>query len=270
MRMRDYSESIPKPMVSIGYRPVLWHLMKYYAHFGHKDFILCLGWKANVIKEYFLNYNECLSNDFVLTKGGQKVDLLRRDIEDWNITFCDTGTSSSIGERLMSVREHIGSDETFLANYTDGLTDLNLPSLIDFHHHSESVATFLSVRPTQSFHKVDADANGRVRDVEAIAEADVWMNGGFFVFSNAIFNHLKSGEDMVDGAFQRLVRRGECYTLKHEGFWGCMDTYKEMQKLQDMYDHGNTPWAVWGASRLPTNPSGTQASCDPRFVKLPL
>jgi glucose-1-phosphate cytidylyltransferase len=240
-------------MVSIGYRPILWHVMKYYAHFGHKDFILCLGWQANVIKDYFLNYDECLSNDFVLTQGGQKIDLISRDIEDWNITFCDTGTSASVGERLLSVREHIGDDETFLANYTDGLSDVDLPELVRFHHRNGSVATFISVRPTQSFHRVKADESGRIFEVKAIAEAGVWMNGGFFVFSKAIFDHLRKGEDLIDDAFASLIRRGECYSMKHDGFWGCMDTYKEMQKLQDMYAHGNTPWTVWDKPRQQFN-----------------
>lgn len=245
MRMRGYSESIPKPMVSIGYRPVLWHVMKYYSHYGHKDFILCLGWKANVIKDYFLKYDECLSNDFVLSGGGRSVNLISRDIEDWNITFCDTGTSASIGERLLSVKAHLGEDDTFLANYTDGLSDLALPQLVDFHRRNRSTATFLSVRPTQSFHKVEADEAGRVQRVRAISDANVWMNGGFFVFSRAVFDQLRPGEDMVDNAFGRLIERGECYSMRHDGFWGCMDTYKEMQQLQDMYDHGNTPWMVW-------------------------
>lgn len=244
MRMREYSESIPKPLVNIGPRPVLWHLMKYYAHYGHKDFILCLGWKANAIKEYFLSYNECLSNDFVL-RGDSGVHLLGRDMENWSITFCDTGTSASIGERLLSVRDHIGDDPMFLANYTDGLTDLNINELIDFHTRQQSTATFLSVKPTQSFHKVDTDSSGRVCGMNPISSANVWMNGGFFVLSNEIFQHLQPGEDLVDGALSKLITRGKCYSMKHDGYWGCMDTYKEMQQLQEMYDKGDTPWTVW-------------------------
>ncbi len=256
MRMRDYSESIPKPLVTIGPRPVLWHLMKYYAHFGHTEFILCLGWKASAIKEYFLTYNECLSNDFIMDGDSRGVHLLSRDMENWSITFCDTGTSATIGERLMSVRDLVGGAPTFLANYTDGLTDLCLDRLVDFHHQQSAVATFLSVKPTQSFHKVELDDVGRVSQVQPIGAANVWMNGGYFVFSNSIFDHLKAGEDMVDGAFNRLIDRGECYSMRHEGYWGCMDTYKEMQQLQEMYDKGNTPWAVWetkATRKSPTN-----------------
>src|SRR5512134_330564 len=168
MRLRGYSEDVPKPMVTIGSRPVLWHVMKYYAHFGHKDFILCLGWQANVIKHYFLNYDECVSNDFVLTSGGSAVELLGSDIQDWNITFVDTGVSSNIGQRLKRVQPLLAGEQTFLANYTDGLCDLHLPTLIDFHHQQDAVATFASVRPAQSFHTVTADEDGRVHTLTPI------------------------------------------------------------------------------------------------------
>ena len=131
MRLREYSEIIPKPMVNIGYRPILWHVMKYYAHFGHKEFILCLGYKADIIKNYFLNYNEYLSNDFVLTKGGKDLQLIHSDIDDWKITFVDTGLTSNIGQRLKAVQQYVAGDEMFLANYTDGLSDCPLPVLID-------------------------------------------------------------------------------------------------------------------------------------------
>ena len=127
--MREYSENIPKPLVSIGYRPILWHVMKYYAHYGHTDFILCLGYKADLIKQYFLHYDECVSNNFVLSNGGKELRLLNRDIEDWNITFVDTGIMSNIGQRLKAVEAHLEGEEVFLANYTDGLTDLPLDDI---------------------------------------------------------------------------------------------------------------------------------------------
>src|SRR5713101_8182639 len=127
MRLRDYSETIPKPMVTIGYRPILWHVMKYYAHFGYKDFVLCLGHRGDVIKDYFLNYSETLSNDFVLSEGGKKLDLMASDIHDWKITFVDTGLKSNIGQRLKAVERIVGDEPEFLANYSDGLSDLPLP-----------------------------------------------------------------------------------------------------------------------------------------------
>lgn len=245
MRLREYSESIPKPMVKIGYRPILWHVMKYYAHFGHRDFILCLGWKAHVIKEYFLTYSECLSNDFVLSRGGQTVRLLSSDIDDWRITFVDTGTRAKIGQRLKAVQPHLAGEETFLANYADGLTDLPLPDLIDFHRQRRAVATFLSVKPKQSFHSVVADERGRVQQIEAIADADVWMNGGYFVLNAEIFDDLHEGEELVEEPFRRLIARQRLATLRYDGFWCCMDTYKEMQSLEDMSLRGDTPWEVW-------------------------
>lgn len=245
MRLREYSESIPKPMVKIGYRPILWHVMKYYAHFGHKDFVLCLGWKANVIKEFFLGYDECISNDFVLSAGGQKVKLLNRDIDDWNITFVDTGTNACIGQRLKAAEPYLRGEDTFLANYTDGLCDVNLDDLVRFHKRKSAVATFLSVPPTQAFHTVDADENGRVTRIQAIGKSDTWMNGGYFVFSQEFFKYLGENEEMVEEPFDRLMREDRLCTMKHAGFWSCMDTYKELQMLHDMHSRDETPWALW-------------------------
>ncbi len=267
MRLREYSESIPKPMVTIGYRPILWHVMKYYAHYGHTEFILCLGWKANVIKDYFLNYDECLSNDFVLSGGGKNVSLLNSDIHDWNITFVDTGVTACIGERLKAVQPHLAGEETFLANYTDGLSSVNLPQLIDFHHESAAAATFVSVRPSQTFHKVSIDEFGSVNRIQEISKTDTWMNGGYFVFSQEFFDYLELGEELVEEPFQRLIADGKLRSMRHEGFWGCMDTYKEKQLLDDMYDRGETPWAVWDQAALKSN--GTAASSPEPLQRVP-
>lgn len=249
MRLREHSDSTPKPMVDIGYRPILWHVMKYYAHYGHKDFILCLGWKADQIKRYFLNYNECVSNDFVLSAGGKNVNLLNSDIHDWNITFVDTGSTANIGQRLKAVEPYLKDEEAFLANYTDGLSDLHLPDLIDLHRQHDAVATFLSVRPTPSFHAVETTDNGLVRHVAPIARTDVWMNGGFFVITPDIFHFMEPGGDLVNGSFDRLIARQQLATLRYEGFWSCMDTFKEKQLLDDMVARGERPWAVWDRPR---------------------
>src|SRR5579875_2056466 len=190
MRLREYSENIPKPMVPVGNRPVLWNVMKYYAHYGHTDFILCLGYKGDAIKEYFLNYNECLSNDFTLSHGGRRIDLLRRDIEDWRITFVDTGIAANIGERLRAVEPFLAGEEIFLANYSDGLTDFPLPTLIEEFERGDSIASFLAVRPTYSFHFVSREADGTVLGVDNVIAANAWINGGFFVFRRAIFDYL--------------------------------------------------------------------------------
>jgi glucose-1-phosphate cytidylyltransferase len=255
LRLRDYSETIPKPMVAIGNRPILWHIMKYYAHFGHKDFILCLGWQGDVIKEYFLNYDECMSNNFVLSGGGTEVRLLGSDIHDWNITFVDTGTSSSIGERLRAVERFLEDDQVFLANYADDLTDFHLPDLADFFHRKRATGAFLSVRPAQSFHTVQVCGDGRVEKLEAVSEADVWINGGYYIFHREIFDYVQPGEDLVAEPFHRLMAAGKLVALKYEGFWGSMDTYKEKQRLDDMYAQGIQPWAVWDGAPAVAGPA---------------
>ena len=245
LRLREYSENVPKPMVPIGYRPIIWHVMKYYAHYGHTEFILCLGHRADVIKEYFLKYNECLSNDFVLKNGGKKLRLLNRDLDDWTITFVDTGIDSNIGERLMAVRDHIGDDEVFMANYSDNLTDLHLPDLIDDFHKQGKIASFMSVKPSQSFHLVNIGSDSRVESLTPAPTSDIWINGGYFIFRREIFDYIEQGEELVIEPFQRLIEQGELVTYRHRGFWACMDTFKERQNLEDLYQHNNAPWMVW-------------------------
>ena len=244
-RLREFSSNIPKPMVNIGYRPILWHVMKYYAHYGHKDFILCLGYKADAIKNYFLNYDECVSNDFTLLKGGKQIQLVSSDIEDWKITFVDTGLHSNIGQRFKAVEEYLEGEEVFLANYSDGLTDLHLPDLIeDFYKHNK-IASFLCVKPSQSFHLVSSEENGCVNDIQDIRQAGIRINGGFFVFKKDIFKYMEAGEELVLEPFQRLIKLKQLFAYNYDGFWGCMDTFKEQQQLDDMYTQGKAPWVVW-------------------------
>jgi glucose-1-phosphate cytidylyltransferase len=245
VRLREYSDTVPKPMVKIGYRPVLWHLMKYYAHFGHKDFIICLGYKADVIKNYFLNYNECLSNDFTLSHGGKQLDLANTDIDDWRITFVDTGHNSTIAERLKAVQPHLEDGEVFLANYSDSLTNLHLPSLVDYFNATRPIGLFLSVRPTQSFHVVKIEDDSRVADIADIGTSDVWINGGYFVFHTSIFDYIRPGEELVCEPFHRLIGEGALRTYKYNGFWACLDTIKDKQRLDEMYAQGNASWEVW-------------------------
>jgi glucose-1-phosphate cytidylyltransferase len=248
MRLRDYSEKVPKPLVPLGYRPILWHLMKYYAHYGHSDFILCLGYKGDAIKEYFLNYDECLSNDFVLSKGGRRIDLLRKDIEDWRITFVDTGNSANVGERLKAVQPFLEGEKMFLANYSDGLTDFELPLLIEEAKRTDAVGTFLTVRPNYSFHFVARAPDGTVLGVEDIVGANAWINGGFFVFRHEIFDFMKAGEELVEQPFQRLIQKRKLRAHDYTGFWRCVDTFKDLQALEQLYTQGNAPWEVWRGS----------------------
>jgi glucose-1-phosphate cytidylyltransferase len=248
MRLRDYSDQIPKPLVEVGARPILWHLMKYYAHFGHKEFILCLGHGAMAIKSYFLKYDESLTNDFVLSDGGRKIELLNRDIDDWHITFVETGLSSSIGERLRRVRDRIGSDEVFLANYADGLSDLDLGHHIRSFMERGKTACFLSVPAPHTFHIVHADSEQQVSQLEHVARSPVRINGGFFVLRREIFEHMKPGEDLVAEPFQRLIEKRELLAIPYDGFWQNMDTFKDKIQLDQMLERGSAPWQVWRQS----------------------
>lgn len=244
-RLRDYSESVPKPLIPVGYRPILWHLMRYYAHHGHTDFILCLGYKADSIKQYFRNYDETISNDFVLSEGGRKVDLLASDIQDWKITFVDTGHASTIGQRLMAVQPLLKNEEMFLANYSDGLSDLPLPAMIDAAQSQNAVATFVAVSPPQTFHVVSVGDKGQVERIQHIRDTGMRINGGFFVFRKEIFDWIKPGEDLVEEPFQRLAESGRLLAYSHEGFWACMDTFRDKQLFEDLYERGHVPWEVW-------------------------
>jgi glucose-1-phosphate cytidylyltransferase len=252
MRLREFSDAIPKPMVPVGYRPIVWHLMRYYAHFGHKEFILCLGYKADTIKRYFLDYDETISNDFVMSEGGKKVSLLASDIQDWKITFVDTGLTSNIGMRLKAVQPFLEGEEMFLANYSDGLSDLPLPETIAyFQERKDAVACFVGVAPTSSFHLVSLQPDGVVKSISHISEIGMRINGGFFVMRKEIFDWMKEGEELVQEPFQRLAKAGRLLAYPYDGFWACMDTFKEKQLLEDMYARGRTPWEVWKAAGAP-------------------
>ena len=244
-RLREYSETIPKPMVEIGYRPILWHLMRYYAHFGHKDFILCLGYRGDAIKNYFLNYNECLSNDFIYSKGGKEVYLSNNDIEDWRISFIDTGLHSNIGQRLTKVQKYLDGEEYFMANYADGLSDLHLPDYLEHFYCSGKTASFVCVQPSQSFHVVTLQGADQVTKLESARHSNLWINGGFFVFKKEIFDYIRSGEELVQEPFLRLIKARELIAYRHSGFWACMDTLKEKLLFDEMYARADMPWAVW-------------------------
>jgi glucose-1-phosphate cytidylyltransferase len=246
MRLRGYSEDVPKPMVKIGTRPVLWHVMKYYAHFGHKDFILCLGYQANVIKNYFLEYEESVSNDFVFSQGGRKLEFMQRDIDDWKITFVDTGLRSTIADRLRFVEPHLRGEEMFLANYSDGLTDFCLPHMIDEFSRRDSYASFLSVQPrSSSLDTVQMSEDGSVHAIKSMTEANVWVNGGYFVMRKNVFRYINPGEELVYEPFRRMISEGKVWSHRYGGFWQCMDTFREMQLLNDLWNGGKAPWRVW-------------------------
>jgi glucose-1-phosphate cytidylyltransferase len=251
LRMREASEVLPKPMIPIGNRPILWHVMKYYAHFGFTDFVLCLGYKSEAIKHFFLTYSEAMANDFVLSNGGANVHLLKTDIHNWNITFVDTGQRSSIGERLRCVRHLLRDDEMFLANYGDTLTDANLPAMIDRARAAGTKASFLAVHPNYSFHVVSMDGEGHVRGLQDVTRSDIWINGGYFVMRSDFLDDLRPGEDLVEEPLHRLMETRQVLAQQHDGFWSPMDTLKDKQWLESLHESGEAPWQLWNVDRRP-------------------
>ena len=244
-RLRDYSDQIPKPLVEIGARPVLWHVMRYYAHFGHTEFILCLGYRGSSIKSFFRSYDECLSNDFVFSKGGRNIELLHEDIASWNITFVDTGQRSNIGERLRRVRKYVEMDEMFLANYSDGLTDLDCTAYVEAFKKRDKIASFLSVRVPQTFHIVHTDGDNAVKKLEYVGDSPLRINGGYFALRREIFDYLNEGEELVVQPFQRLMEKRQLIATPHDGFWRSMDTFRDKIELDELVSRGRAPWQVW-------------------------
>jgi len=249
LRLREYSQNVPKPMVPVGYRPIVWHMMKYYAHYGHRDFILCLGYQADVIKNYFLNYNECVSNDFVLSNGGRDLKLLSSDIDSWSITFVDTGIDSNIGQRLLAVKDYLKNEPVFMANYSDNLTDAPLPEMIGHFERQNKIASFVSVKPPQSFHVVENDSESSVTQIRPASQCGLRINGGYFILKQSIFNYIEDGDELVIEPFQRLIEINQLTTYRHDGFWAGMDTFKEKQMLDEMHARGTAPWQVWQTPR---------------------
>jgi glucose-1-phosphate cytidylyltransferase len=231
LRLSTGARSTPKPMVPIGGRPILWHIMRYYAHYGHRDFILCLGHKAGVIEEYVRR--EVLFRDR-LSNGSR-----------WRITFADTGLDSTIAERLLEVRDHLDGDEMFLANYGDVLTDAPLPRIVSRLVEQRKLATFLSVRPTYSFHVVNAQTDGLVDGIYDVAKTGVWINGGYFVFRREIFDYIEAGDELVDEPFRRLIDARQLLAYPYDGFWAPMDTLKDKERLEALVASDATPWSVW-------------------------
>jgi len=251
MRMRDGLSDLPKPMTTVGPRPLIWHVMRYYAHFGHKEFVLCLGYGAQHIKDFFLHYDETASNDFTLRQG--QVELRGSDIQDWEITFVHTGLDSPIGERLRRVRKYVEGDEMFLANYADVLTDLPLNDMIDVFKASDAVGSLVAVPPQSAFHCVTVGEDDRITAISTLPQMQLWENGGYFVLRPEVFDYIPENGDLIGDACTPLAEQGRMLAYPYRGFWHPADTIKERTALEAAYRAGHAPWMVWngGGDRDP-------------------
>lgn len=257
MRMRDGVDDVPKPMAMVGDRPLIWHVMRYYAHFGHTDFILAMGYGARHISRFFLDYEEMHSNDFVIDRG--VATALQTDISDWKVTFVHTGIETPIGERLRRVRSHLGDDEIFLANYADVLTDAPLDDVIERFVASDAIASLLAVPPQSAFHVVETGDDGFVRDIHSVATMTVRENGGYFVMRRELLDHLDAGKDLVADTLTPLAHAGRVLAYPYDGFWMPADTVKERVVLDQLAHSGTAPWALWREERESLAPDAAAA-----------
>jgi len=247
-RIREYSENIPKPMVPVGHQPILWHIMQYYSQYGHRDFVLCLGYKANVIREYFLDLRPSRYNDCIISDFGRRVEVIGAAPPDWRIGLVDTGVWRNIGERLVAVKHLVQDEEIFLANYSDGLTDAPLDEMIDQFRKSDKVACFMAVRPPFNFHLAEFDEQGAVRRFRNNQQSDMWINGGFFIFRKEVFSYIREGEELVLEPFNRMIAENALMAYRHTGFWRAMDTLRDRQVLEEMTEKGSMPWRLQTAT----------------------
>jgi glucose-1-phosphate cytidylyltransferase len=253
-RIREYSESVPKPMIPIGHQPILWHVMQYYSQYGHNDFILCLGYKANVVKQYFLDSGPSAYGDCVVSDFGRKIEALGEKPANWRVALVDTGIWRNIGQRLVAVRDLLGNDDIFLANYSDGLTDVPLPEMIDVFQKSGKIGCFIAVHPPFTFHLAEFADDGSMLRFRTSEQSDVWINGGYFIFRREIFDYIHDGEELVLEPFNRLIQKNLLMAYRYDGFWRAMDTLKDKQVLEEMVERGEMPWRACNHERLTACP----------------
>jgi len=258
LRMRDGSSDLPKPMVPVGGRPLIWHVMRYYAHFGHREFVLCLGHGATQITDYFLSYKETDTNDFILEAGS--TTPLGSDIDGWRITFAHTGIETPIGERLRRVAKYVGDDEVFLANYADVLTDAPLDRIVDNLLSSDAIGSMLAVPPQSAFHVIDTTADHRVDRIRSISDMPLRENGGYFVFRRELLDHLAPGDDLVGDTLTKLAGAGRVIAYPHDGFWMPADTVKERVALDALANGPHPPWELWRRAETDADADATHTA----------
>lgn len=244
-RLREYTETIPKVLVEVGGRPILWHIMKTYAHAGFAEFVLTLGYLGDRVKEYFLDYDGWRGRDLRLRLGQrQPPELLGRDGEDWEITFADTGAATNTGGRIKRVEPYIRGNE-FFVTYGDGVGDVNLCGLLDFHRRHRRIGTVTAVRPALNFGIIELNGDQCVTRFTEKPRLDAWVNGGFFVFDRRLFDYLEDDSVLEREPLERLAADGQLVAYRHEGFWACMDTYKDTERLNELWSTNQAVWKVW-------------------------
>ena len=245
-RLREETEYRPKPMVEVGGRPIIWHIMKGFAHHGISDFVICTGYRGEVIKDFFLFY-EGRTHDFTV-RLGQPAEVTYHSAHEesgWQVTVADTGQTTMTGGRVKRVQDHIG-DERFMVTYGDGLADVDIPALLDFHESHGRLATVTTIRPLSRFGVMDMTEEGAVEQFREKPLTDGYVNGGFFVFEPGVFDYLDDECVLEQAPLEALAKDGQLMAFRHEGFWQPMDTYREFTMLNEMWDRDEAPWKVWG------------------------
>ena len=245
-RLREKTEYIPKPLVEIGGKPILWHIMKYYSFWGFNDFILCLGYLGNEIKEYFMKHEEWEDSDFTLrlSSEGREVETHSKSSDNWNITFADTGLDTNTGGRIRKIEKYVKEPHLFVT-YGDGLSNINLIELLNYHKKHGIIATITCVRPISQFGIVDINSEEIITRYREKPRMVQWVSGGFFVFNKEIFSYLGENDILEREPFEQLAKESNMCAYKFEGFWKCMDTYKDTQMLEELWNAGRAPWKVW-------------------------
>ena len=244
-RLKEKTESLPKPLIEIGDRPILWHIMKIYAAYGFDDFILCLGYKSQAVKEYFMKELSWKHHDFSLNfaKAQPELRLLHPETDQWKITFVDTGEETNTGGRIKRIQPLIDED-TFMVTYGDGVSDLNIKSLVDFHLAQKKIGTVTAVTPPSQFGLLQIENKG-VKRFQEKPSMDQWINGGFFVFNKKFFDYLTDDCVLEKEPLEKLTKDGQLMAYQHESYWKCMDTYKDTIMLNELWVKGKAPWKVW-------------------------
>ena len=240
-RLGEYTESIPKPMITIGSKPIMWHIMNTYAKFGHKDFYIALGYKSEVIKEYFLNYR-ALNSDFTVDLFNGDIVAHQQDVVDWRVTLVETGLNSMTGGRVKRMQNFIG-DETFLLTYGDGVSNIDLDALVEFHKNHGKMVTVSAVHPGARFGELDINNNVVTSFKEKSQTTQGWINGGYFVIEPEFFNMIDGDDTILEqNPLEKAAQMGELMSYQHDGFWQCMDTKRDRDSLEYLWDTDSAPW----------------------------